>query len=286
MMLNNQIGSCVIAAKGHAIMLWTALTGLHREVILPDTDILAGYEAVGGYVPGDPATDVGCDMLTAAQYFQATGFAGHRISAFATLAAGTYMNPGHWQEAINLFGVVDIGLNMPLAWEALLGADDVWDVDPHGRTSGDRAPGSWGGHDVLLVGYDSTGKVYQLITWGQVLYITEAALRVYCDEAYTYLSPDWIYNGTAPNLFKLADLQRDLQLESARALPKINWPAVLAYIQQLVRKFGPPAVPLIEALVATLPLTPAQLAVIDAVIQQLLGGQTTPRLVSELTRGF
>jgi hypothetical protein len=286
MMLNNTLGDCVIAAKGHAVLEWTALTGTHQQVLLPDVVILAGYEAVGGYVPGDPSTDNGCDMLTAAQYFQATGFGGHRISAFATLGTGRSLSIAHWQEAINLFGLVDIGLALPAAWQSLTNAGDVWDVDPNGSTSGDWAPGSWGGHDVPLMGYNAASKVYQLITWGQVQYITEAALRAYCDEAYTYLSPDWIYNGAAPNLYKLAELQADLQLESARALPKINWPAVLVWVMKLVGILGPAAVPVIENVVASLPLTPAQIAAIDALLQSLLGSQAKTYLVSELTRGF
>src|SRR5580704_11127167 len=85
MMLNDQLGDCVIAQDGHVILLWTCLTGTHQAAFLSDAQVLAGYEAVGGYVPGDPSTDQGCNMLTNAQYFQSTGFAGHRISAFATL---------------------------------------------------------------------------------------------------------------------------------------------------------------------------------------------------------
>jgi hypothetical protein len=283
-MLNNQLGDCVIAAKGHAILLWTALSGAHQQVLLPDSAVLAGYEAVGGYVPGNPSTDNGCDMLTAAQYFLSAGFGGHRISAFATLGIGRSMSISHWQEAINLFGVVDIGLALPAAWQSLTNAGDVWDVDPHGRVSGDWAPGSWGGHDVPLMGYDSVAKVYKFITWGQVQYVTEAALQVYCEEAYTYLSPDWLYNGTAPNLYQLADLQRDLQLESAKSAPKINWPALLAFVRNLIQKYGPAAVPLIESLIATLPLSPVQIAAIDQLIQTVLGAKAT--LVSEMTRGF
>jgi hypothetical protein len=285
-MLNDRLGDCVIAAKGHAVLLWTALTGTHRQVVLPDSVVLAGYEAVGGYVPGNPATDNGCDMLTAAQYFQSTGFGGHRVSAFATLHAGKAMNVSHWQEAINLFGLVDVGLTLPAAWREKASAGDVWDVGPGGKLTGDWAPGSWGGHDVPLMGYDGVAKVYKLITWGQEQYVTERALRAYSDEAYTYLSPDWVYNGTAPNLYKLSDLQADLQLESARALPRFNWPAFKAWAAQMLRTFGPAAVPLIEQAVATLPLTPAEVAAIDALVQVLLGGGTKARLVSETTRGF
>lgn len=286
MMLNNTLGDCVIAAKGHAVLEWTALTGLKKAVTLPDPVILAGYEAVGGYVPGDPSTDNGCDMLTAAQYFQATGFGGHRISAFATLAAGAAMNPTRWQEAINLFGLVDVGVALPAAWQDKTNPGDVWDVGPGGSTAGDWAPGSWGGHDVPLMGYDSVAKVYKLITWGQEQYITEAAVKTYSDEAYSYLSPDWVYNGTAPNLYKLAQLQADLQLESTRALPRINWPALQAWFLTLLKNLGPAAVPLVEQVIASLPLTPAEVAAVDALIKAVLGGRAQARLQSHTTRGW
>jgi hypothetical protein len=285
-MLNDRLGDCVIAAKGHAVLEWTALTGTHKAVTLPDATILAGYEAVGGYIPGDPSTDNGCDMLTAAQYFQSIGFGGHRISAFATLQAGPAMSVQHWQEAINLFGLVDVGLSVPAAWQSKTKPGDVWDVNQHGNARGEWAPGGWGGHDVPLMGYDSAAKVYEFVSWGHVQYITEAALRAYSDEAFTYLSPDWVYNGVAPNLYKLSELQADLQLESAKALPKINWPGLLAWARRLLKQYGPAAVPLVEAAVATLPLTPAQLAALDALIQQLLGSSTKATLVSEVTRGF
>jgi hypothetical protein len=283
-MLNDSLGDCVIAAKGHAVLLWTALTGTHRQVVLPDSIILAAYEAVGGYVPGDPNTDRGCEMLTAAQYFQSTGFGGHRISAFASLHAGPRFSAPAWQATINLFGVLDIGLALPAAWQDLTKAGDVWDADPSGSTSGDWAPGTWGGHDVLLTGYDAAAKVYELISWGQVQYVTDRALRVYCEEAYTYLSPDWISNGTAPNLYKLTELQHDLQLESARALPAINWPGLLAWIRTQLTRYGPFAVPLIESLIANLPLSPVQLQAVDALIAALLGGAARARLQSQTTR--
>jgi hypothetical protein len=271
MMLNNQLGDCVAAEKGHDVLLWTALTGEHHEVVLPDSAVLAFYETQG-YIPGQPQTDNGMDMLTAAQTFQTVGIGGHRISAFATLAAGEAMSVQHWQEAINLFGAVAMGIQLPLAWQGLENEGNVWDVDPKGSLTGDWAPGSWGGHDVPIMGYDSVAKVYEFVTWGQIQYITEAAIKAYADEAYAYLSPDWFYNGKAPNLFSLAQLQADLQLESAKALPHINWSGLKTWIQALLVKLGPAAVPLIEQFVNTLSLNPAEVAAINALIQAVLGG--------------
>jgi hypothetical protein len=285
MMLNDNLGDCVAAEKGHAVELWTALTGSHKKVVLPDAAVLAFYETQG-YVPGDPSTDNGMDMLTAAQTFQSVGIGGHRISAFASVPAGANFSPPTWQATVNLFGVLAMGIQLPAAWQSRRKPGDVWDVGPNGSTTGAYAPGSWGGHDVPVIGYDATQQLFEFVTWGQVQYITEAAVRAYSDEAYAYLSPDWFYNGTAPNLYRLGQLEADLQLESAKALPKINWPGLLAWARRMLVKFGPVAVPLVEAAVENLPLSPAQLAVLDALIEQVLGSPHKATLVSETTRGF
>lgn len=213
MMLNDSLGDCVIAAKGHAIILYTTLTGHHKNVILPDNVILQGYEAVGGYVPGKPSTDNGCDMLTAAQYYQSSGFGGHRISAFATVAPADIQEV---QACINLFGLVDIGVGLPLSAQDQTGPGKVWDV-PAGGAVGDGAPGSWGGHAIPVVAYDAAAKMYKVITWGVEQLMTERFFAAYCDEAYTYLSPDWIYAGLAPNRYELWQLGVDIGLVNAKA---------------------------------------------------------------------
>ncbi|MGC1581322.1 MAG: hypothetical protein WA766_07555, partial [Candidatus Acidiferrales bacterium] len=57
MMENDQLGDCTCAAIGHMVMLMTAHTG--TMVTPTDDEVLAVYEAVGNYVPGDPSTDNG-----------------------------------------------------------------------------------------------------------------------------------------------------------------------------------------------------------------------------------
>src|SRR5271170_2323534 len=58
MYLNDQLGCCTWAEVGHALEAWTAYAG--TEVDIPQSYVLTGYEAVGGYVPGNPSTDNGC----------------------------------------------------------------------------------------------------------------------------------------------------------------------------------------------------------------------------------
>ena len=139
MMLNDQLGDCVIASKGHLVILFTTLTGAHKNVILPDSVILAGYEAVGGYVPGKPNTDQGCNMLTAAQYYQSVGFGGHKITAYASV---DYMNAPLLQAGVNLFGGVDLGVALPVTVQDQTGPGKVWDVPAGGAPWATAPPGA------------------------------------------------------------------------------------------------------------------------------------------------
>jgi hypothetical protein len=199
MMLNDQLGDCVIAAKGHEVQLWTALAPPHRTVTLADAAILAGYEAVGGYEPGRPETDNGCNMLDALNYFRQTGYGGRKIDAFAQVDP---KNADHVRAAVNLFGVLEAGLQLPASAQAQLGG--VWDV----TTGPDAEPGSWGGHCVPVVAYSAEGL--DCITWGGRQRMTWRFFTTYCDESYCLLSPDWIAGQKAPNGFDLAALRADL----------------------------------------------------------------------------
>lgn len=204
MMLNDRLGDCVIASKGHLIQLDTALVVPHRVATLTDRQVLAGYEAVGGYVPGDPATDQGCVMLDALNYWRRTGYGGHKLAAFAAVRP---LDTGHVRASINLFGAAEIGLGLPLTARQQVG--DVWDVVGDGKT-GDSAPGSWGGHCVPVPDYDADELV--CITWGAVQRMTQRFFNAYCDEAYAPLPPDWLAANRAPNGFDLAALLTDLSL--------------------------------------------------------------------------
>jgi hypothetical protein len=63
-----------------------------------------------------------------------------------------------------------------------------------------------------------------------------------------------------------------------RPAPKaVNWPALLAMVEKLLKEFGPLAVPFIDTLIATLPLTPAEKAALEALVAKVLGGSAAKR---------
>ena len=206
MMANDKVGDCTCAAAGHLIMEWTADTD--RQVDPDDKQILAAYSAITGYDPATGANDNGAVETDVLNYWRKTGVAGHQILAYAALEPG---NTQHVQDAIDLFGGAYIGLALPVSAQT----QSVWSVPP-GGPHGAGKPGSWGGHAVPVMGYDSHGLT--VITWGATKLMTWQFWAAYCDEAYAVLSMDFLKadptnpnDPVAPSGFDLAALQADLK---------------------------------------------------------------------------
>jgi hypothetical protein len=245
MMLNDTLGDCTCAAMGHEVQVATANHG--HEVTVSNQNVLSAYEAVGGYVPGQPNTDNGANMLDVLKYWRAVGIGGHKIVGFAKV------NPLDWLEvrqAIELFAGMYVGLALPLSAQN----QNCWSLSGAGPRpfAADFQPGSWGGHCVFVPGYTAepagaagtwpaapadgrvasatrgAGRVpvsdgwrqqeqntpaacLKCITWGAAKMMTRAWFRVICDEAYVVVSDDWA-NGTtsAPNGLNIQQLLADL----------------------------------------------------------------------------
>ena len=110
----------------------------------------------------------------------------------------------HVQAAVELFGGSYIGLALPVSAQQ----QAIWSVPPGGPT-GTGAPGSWGGHAVVIEAYDIHGLT--CITWGQKKKMTWSFWDAYCDEAYALLSELWAGKKAAPSGFDLTALKADLK---------------------------------------------------------------------------
>lgn len=195
MMLNDKLGDCTCAAKGHAEQLWTA--NASSEVTVADADVLAAYERLG-YNPADPNTDQGASCLDSLNDWRSNGIGGHKVAAFAQIDP---TNLAQVKFAIANFGLVYIGVALPISAQQ----QPVW------KSVGGKAgaPGSWGGHCIILGSYSPT--YLQCITWGEGLSMTNGFFKKYCDEAYAVISDEWITaQGSAPSGLNLTQLQSDL----------------------------------------------------------------------------
>lgn len=198
---NDRLGDCTIAAAAHMIEAWTAKASALAEP--PDSQVELAYWETGtppaaSGEPGGP-TDTGRVELDVLNHWRSEGIAGHKIAAYAAVDIA---DPKMLMAATYLFGGAYLGIALPLTAQG----QRTW--TPVGIPVGRAAPGSWGGHAVNVAGYNHEGAT--VITWGAPLLATWRFLRVYGDEAYAIISPDWLNQEKTPDGFDLAALQADL----------------------------------------------------------------------------
>jgi hypothetical protein len=198
---NDRIGDCAIAGPAHLVQCWTGNDG--QYVIPSDHEVIAGYEKVGHYNPHDPSTDGGCVLLDVMNTWRRDGlFGNHKIGAYVAVTPAQH---DHICAGIYLFGGLTIGLALPEAAQDM----QVWKAPSRFHRYGPYAPGSWGGHCVVLVDYNETELT--CVTWGGLKRMTWNFLSAYCDEAYAAISNDWLGpDGRAPNGFDTRALAADL----------------------------------------------------------------------------
>jgi len=204
MMDNDQIGDCTCAAAGHLLMEWTA--NAKKKMFTPtDKQIVAAYSAVTGYDPVTGSNDNGAQEIDVLNYWRQSGIAGHKIGAYAALEPS---NHNHVMDSVYVFEGCYIGVQLPISAQAQTQNHQPWSVPP-GGTTGDGKPGSWGGHAVPVVAYDSRGVT--VVTWGALQVMTWSFWASYCDEAYAILSNDYLDGKKkAPQGFCMRQLQQDL----------------------------------------------------------------------------
>lgn len=195
MYLNDKLGCCVCAGRGHRIGVLTANSLV--PFVYSDAQILTEYERIGKYNPADPSTDQGCDMATAADDGVSHGYAdGSKDLGWVDVDA---TNKTEVMQAIDLFEDGDIGFELPDAWLQSMpsGNDFVWDV------AGDPNPEN--GHCVQIVDYD-TVKGVRISTWGLLGWLTWPALAKYgaksaYGEVIIHINPDQMIKASqkAPN---------------------------------------------------------------------------------------
>jgi hypothetical protein len=212
MYLNDTYGDCVIAGKYHCVGVWTANeSGTAAQGT--DQEVLSAYHTICG--PGDN----GCVITDVLDAFKKTGlkFNGvtHLIDDYVSV---DWTNKNLVQVAIELFGCITYGVDLPSAWTS--GGDgSTWDV---------TNTRSVGGHDIPGIDYDSNGV--WIATWGGTRLMTWAAetSKRYVTECECALSPDWYANGNlAPNGIDVASLRADLVKLGQGVIPDIQPPPSL-----------------------------------------------------------
>jgi hypothetical protein len=203
---NDTLGDCVIAGIGHVVGVLTAgATG--TPFVYTNDQIIQLYGAIGGYVPGQPSTDQGCDEQTALNYWENNGApaGSHRIAGWLSVNAA---DPTEYRAALWLFENLYFGLELPDAWINPMPAESgfTWNA------AGPADPNN--GHCVVGVGYTAQGVVID--TWGMTGTLTDKAIAKYGTqdshgEVYTVVSQAAISQASqkAPNGFDWSQLIAD-----------------------------------------------------------------------------
>jgi hypothetical protein len=208
MLGNDTVGDCAWAGQAHADMLWSSNTK-PAPLDITTTEVLAAYSAVTGYNPKDNGpkgnpTDQGTNLIDALKYWRTTGIDGQTITAFVEVDR---KNLDHVKMAIDLFGCVYLGVELPDAVLPTPSHIPPWTVAPNG-TKG-NAPDPQNGHCIIYSAYDASGPT--VISWGTTVPASWAFHSAYCDELYAMVAPDWFgRSGVDPQGVDMAALQHDL----------------------------------------------------------------------------
>lgn len=182
MYMNNAIGDCTCAALAHALEAWTTYSQ-GTTLALQDSDVLNLYEAVSGYNPQTGANDNGAIEQKVLEYVQQYGIGGHKIRAFAQV---DHTNLAEMKQALDIFGSVYLGFQVPQSCEQQFGAGQPWTVVPGSPTVG--------GHAINLQKWDAD-YMYP-VTWGKLQPMAPDFWLTYGDEAWVIITDDWINKQT------------------------------------------------------------------------------------------
>jgi hypothetical protein len=211
MLGNDEWGDCAWAGPAHETMLLTKEG--KRAVQFTTEGVLSDYSAVTGFdpkagPPGKNKTDNGTAVRDMMSYRRTTGIVDstgkrHKIGAFLALDQTSLQEV---YQAMYLFQVVGIGFAFPQSAFAQFDAGKPWDVVPGAKIVS--------GHYVCAVG---KRRNLEVVTWGSLQQMTPRFFKTYCDEAWTYVSPENLRSGRNPEGFNLAQLKADLTaLEAAQ----------------------------------------------------------------------
>jgi len=174
MFANDVHGDCVMAARAHLTLRFEDIEQ-GSVLMITDQAVLKEYfKETGG-------ADNGLVILDSLNEWRQQGWKPtskkdvYKVHAFAQVSPANHTEV---KAAIYLLTAAYVGLALPTSAQAQIQAGQPWDV-----TSGsDAAPGSWGGHCVMIPGYNPNGPV--CVTWGRKQQMTWSFFDKYCDEAY------------------------------------------------------------------------------------------------------
>jgi hypothetical protein len=174
MFANDVHGDCVMAARAHLTLRFEDIEQ-GSVLMITDKAVLAEYFKESG------GADSGLNMLDSLNEWRQKGWRPtskkniYKIHAFAQV---TPTNHAEVKAGVFLLVAAYVGLQLPQSAQSQIQTGQPWAV----VSGAGSAPNSWGGHCVMIPGYNPTGPV--CVTWGRKQQMTWEFFDKYCDEAY------------------------------------------------------------------------------------------------------
>jgi hypothetical protein len=171
---NDEIGDCTVAALANFHATAAAREG--RPFLVSDDEAAQYYFTLSG------GKDDGLVEIDVLERAAAIGFplsGAHKLAAWVRIDARDLESI---RSCASLFWAVYVGAALPVTAQR----QQIWDTT--GLLVDDDAPGSWGGHAMVVPKYDAIGPTF--ITWGAQKRATWAWWRLYVDEAYALLDAE------------------------------------------------------------------------------------------------
>jgi len=188
---NDKNGDCTIAAIAN-IIIGTMKEAFGKEWYPTTGDALSLYYKLTG------GKDTGLVIEDVLKHVMNNGAFGHHFIGTAAIDPG---NVNDVKRAIDWFGCVDLGVDLPAAWTHA----DSWTMDGYFPLNKKWSPGSWGGHCVCSEKYDA--DFIYVWTWGEIIPVSWDALRSYFYSADAVLTASWIKRGKSPANLDLSILE-------------------------------------------------------------------------------
>ena len=210
---NDRIGNCTAVGLANAAR---ASAAIHGDFILniDPSAATAFYSNSCGYVPGNPATDMGGVEANVLAYQAMYGFDGGPALQVPLVADFFTWDPADLnatRTVAYLFGSAYLGVALAQVDQYVFDVGDVWDTDITG-TASDQTVGSLGGHCVLAWDWTGTNDddLVCLITWGAFQHATWRWVKSRCQESHALLFRQ--LSGPHPGGFDYDRLRADMDL--------------------------------------------------------------------------
>ena len=203
---NDRFGDCgPVSAANDRLLVTTYLTATPQ--VVGQSDIFDLYRRSGNprFNPATGEDDNGVVLQVMLEAMLEGGIGGVKPIAFAAV---DHTNLDEMRAAVAIFGSLLVGVNLDVAQQR----QRTWDYRPSPE---------WGGHAVMLGRYSESPDLTSVVSWGEIIPMTDAFVSSQLDEAWVVIWPEHLGTRAFEEGLTLSALKADfLALTGRPMLPQ------------------------------------------------------------------